>query len=259
FINNNGRNIELNQFAEITQVMGASALERMDRVPSIKVQANVVGRPSGTVGEEIKQKLEGKIPVGVEADFVGEIERQSDAFGSLAFAFIAAIVLIYLIMVALYNSLLYPFVVLFSIPVALIGALLMLALTMQDLTIFTIVGILTMIGLVAKNAILLVDFTNHLKAEGVAVEDAVIEAGKERLRPILMTTLAMVFGMLPIALASGAGAEVKNGLAWAIIGGLISSLLLTLVLVPAVYLTFENMKEKFFGKKKRAVALETGR
>jgi HAE1 family hydrophobic/amphiphilic exporter-1 len=257
FINNKGQNVELNQFADITQVMGASALERMDRVPSIKVQSNVVGRPTGTVGDEIKQKLEGKIPAGVEASFVGEIERQSDAFGSLGFAFLAAIILIYLIMVALYNSLLYPFVVLFSIPVAIIGALLMLALTMQNLTIFTIVGMLTMIGLVAKNAILLVDFTNTLKAEGVPVEEAVIEAGKERLRPILMTTLAMVFGMLPIAIASGAGAEIKNGLAWAIIGGLISSLLLTLVLVPSVYLTFEDMKEKFMNRKKKAVALET--
>lgn len=259
FINNSGQNVELNQFAEITQVMGASALERMDRVPSIKVTANVVGRPSGTVSDEIKQKLEGKIPAGVEAGFVGEMESQSEAFNSLFFALISAIILIYLVMVALYNSLLYPFVVLFSIPVALIGALLMLALTMQHLTIFTIVGMLTMIGLVAKNAILLVDFTNHLKAEGMRAEDAVIEAGKERLRPILMTTLAMVFGMLPIALASGAGAEIKNGLAWAIIGGLTSSLMLTLVLVPAVYLTFDGMKAKIADRKKKTIALESGR
>jgi HAE1 family hydrophobic/amphiphilic exporter-1 len=252
FINNSGENVALKQFADITQVMGASTLERMDRVPSIKVTCNVIGRPSGTVGEEIKEKVAGRIPAGVEVDFVGNIERQSDAFGSLFFALIAAVVLIYLIMVALYNSLLYPFVVLFSIPVAIIGALLMLALTMQDLTIFTIVGILTMIGLVAKNAILLVDFTNHLKATGMAIEDAVIEAGKERLRPILMTTLAMVFGMLPIAIASGAGAEIKNGLAWAIIGGLISSLMLTLVLVPSVYLTFEGIKTKIAAKKKKS-------
>jgi len=256
FVNSNGQNVALKQFADVSQVMGASALERMDRVPSIKVTCNVVGRPTGTVGEEIKEKIAGKIPAGVEADFVGNMERQSDAFGSLFFAFIAAVILIYLIMVALYNSLLYPFVVLFSIPVAIIGALLMLALTMQDLTIFTIVGILTMIGLVAKNAILLVDFTNHLKSTGMAIEDAVIEAGKERLRPILMTTLAMVFGMLPIAIASGAGAEIKNGLAWAIIGGLISSLLLTLVLVPSVYLTFEGMKNKFAARRKKAAGTE---
>src|SRR5699024_6658201 len=123
---------------------------------------------------------------------------------------------------------------------ALIGALLALALAMQNLSIFAIIGMIMLMGLVAKNAILLVDFANHLKSEGMSVFDALIESGRERLRPILMTTLAMIFGMLPIALATGAGAETKNGLAWVIIGGLTSSLLLTLVLVPAAYMSLEN-------------------
>jgi HAE1 family hydrophobic/amphiphilic exporter-1 len=142
-------------------------------------------------------------------------------------ALVLGIVLIYLIMVALYESTIYPFVVLFSIPVALVGALTALAFTMESLTIFSIVGMIMLLGLVAKNAILIVDFTNQLKEEGFALKDALIEAGKERLRPILMTTIAMIAGMLPIALASGDGAEVKNGMAWVIIGGLTSSLLLT--------------------------------
>lgn len=154
------------------------------------------------------------------------------------------ILLVYLIMVALYESVIYPFVVLFSIPVALIGALLALALTMESLTIFAIVGLIMLLGLVAKNVILIVDFTNHLKEKGMAVKEALIEAGKERLRPILMTTIAMITGMLPIALATGSGAEVKNGMAWVIIGGLTRSIFLTLLLVPCMYYITESLKNR---------------
>jgi HAE1 family hydrophobic/amphiphilic exporter-1 len=254
FINNAGQQVELSQFAEVFQSTGPSMLERTDRMTSITVTSNVVGRPSGTVSEEIAKALDGKLPAGVTFESAGNIKQQNEAFSSLGFSFIAAIVLIYLIMVALYNSLLYPFVVLFSIPVAMIGSFTALALTMENLTIFSIVGLITLIGLVAKNAILLVDFTNNLKDEGMEVKKAIIEAGKERLRPILMTTLAMVFGMLPVAIASGAGAEIKNGMAWVIIGGLISSLILTLLLVPCVYYTAETIKTKFSAKRKLKAA-----
>ena len=156
-------------------------------------------------------------------------------------ALITAILLVYLIMVALYENAVYPFVVLFSIPVALVGAFLALALTLETLNIFTIIGMIMLLGLVSKNAILIVDFTNHLKAKGYSVKEALIEAGKERLRPILMTTLAMIFGMLPIALASGAASEIKNGMAWVIIGGLTSSMILTLFVVPCMYLIIDNL------------------
>lgn len=250
FVNNMGQLIELNQFADVFQSVGPSMLERNDRITSITVNSNLVGRPSGTVSEEIAKALEGKLPAGVTYESAGNIKQQKEAFSSLGYSFLAAIILIYLIMVALYNSLLYPFVVLFSIPVALIGSFTALALTMENLTIFSIVGLITLIGLVAKNAILLVDFTNNLRAEGREVKEALIEAGKERLRPILMTTLAMVFGMFPVAIASGAGAEIKNGLAWVIIGGLTSSLILTLVLVPCVYYSLETIKTKLMRKKK---------
>lgn len=250
FMNNKGQLIELNQFADVFQSIGPSMLERNDRITSITVNSNVVGRPSGTVSEEIAKALDGKLPAGVTYESAGNIKQQKEAFSSLGFSFLAAIILIYLIMVALYNSLLYPLVVMFSIPAAMIGSFTALALTMENLTIFSIVGLITLIGLVAKNAILLVDFTNNLRAEGRGVKEALIEAGKERLRPILMTTLAMVFGMLPVAIATGAGAEIKNGMAWVIIGGLISSLLLTLVLVPAVYLSFENIAQKIHSLRK---------
>ena len=170
---------------------------------------------------------------------------QQDGFGTLGIALIAAILLVYLILVALYDNFVYPLVVLFSIPLAIIGALLALALTNNTLNLFTILGLIMLIGLVAKNAIILVDFTNQRKKEGANTFQALMEANKARLRPILMTTLAMVFGMLPIAMANGAGAEWKNGLAWVIIGGLISSLFLTLIIVPVMYDIFDKFIARF--------------
>ncbi len=250
FVNNEGQTILLSQFAEVSETLGETTLQRIDRMGSITVQANVIGRPTGTVSDEIKAKAESiKVPDGISIEYLGDSKNQGDAFGSLGLAFITAIILVYLIMVALYESAVYPFVVLFSIPVALVGALLALALTMETLNIFTIIGMIMLLGLVAKNAILIVDFTNKLKEEGYGVKEALVEAGKERLRPILMTTLAMIFGMLPIAIASGAASEIKNGMAWVIIGGLTSSMILTLFVVPSMYLIVENLLTKVRRKK----------
>lgn len=245
FMNNKGEMIELQQIADVSYGLGPSTLERTDRISSITVKANAVGRPTGTVGAEIKAAIQGKIPQGITISEGGEMEQQGSAFSTLAIAFLAAIILIYLIMVVLYNSLLDPFVVLFSIPLSFVGALLALALTMNSLNIFSIIGLIVLVGLVAKNAILLVDFTNHMKRDkGFNTFDALVEAGKERLRPILMTTFAMIFGMLPIALASGHGAELKNGMAWVIIGGLASSMILTLIVVPVVYYIFDKIRNR---------------
>ncbi|MGA0559615.1 efflux RND transporter permease subunit [Larkinella sp. VNQ87] len=250
FVNNQGKTFQLSQFATVQEQIGESVLERIDRLSSVTINAQVVGRPVGTVGADIQAKMATvKLPEGISIQYLGQLQQQSDAFGSLGLALMIAILLVYFIMVALYESVVYPFVVLFSIPVALIGALLALALTMESLTVFSIVGMIMLLGLVAKNAILIVDFANQLKSEGHDVIHALIEAGKERLRPILMTTLAMILGMLPIALASGAGAETKNGMAWVIIGGLTSSLLLTLLVVPSMYLVVDRLIARFTRKK----------
>jgi HAE1 family hydrophobic/amphiphilic exporter-1 len=240
FMNKNGELIELNRFAQVGYGLSPSMIERSDRITSISVKSNVLGRPAGTVASEIRMKIQGKIPAGITIKEGGMMEQQRNAFANLGYAFLAAIALIYLIMVALYNSLSDPLVVLFAIPLSLIGALYALALTMNALSIFSIIGVIALMGLVVKNAILLIDFVNHNKqVNGMDTTTALIEAGKERLRPILMTTFAMIFGMLPIALASGHGAELKNGMAWVIIGGLTSSMLLTLVVVPIVYMIFK--------------------
>jgi len=246
FKNALNQNIRLDQFATVEKSIGPAMLERKDRISSVTVSSQVVGRPQGTVGAEIKAIMDAyPMPEGVTISYEGNMKQQAEAFGSLGYALIASIIFVYLIMVALYNSYVYPFVVLFSIPVAMVGALLALAMTMQSLNIFSILGIIMLVGLVAKNAILLVDYTNQLKEKGYKVFDALLESGRTRLRPILMTTIAMVIGMLPLALAKGAGAEWKNGMAWALIGGLASSMLLTLVVVPVVYIIIDRLKDRF--------------
>lgn len=250
FTNNRGQMIELKQFASIVPSTGTTVLQRYNRMPSVTVQCQVIGRPVGTVGEDVMNRVKAMhLPEEITIVPEGDMKYQTEAFGSLGIAFLASILFVYLIMVALYNSYLDPFVVLFSIPLAIIGALLALGLTMQSLTIFSILGMVMLVGLVGKNAILLVDFTNQMKQEGHTTRESLILAGKVRMRPILMTTLSMIFGMMPIALATGAGSEWKNGMAWALIGGLTSSLLLTLVVVPVVYYLFERMREKVRSKK----------
>lgn len=256
-MSNLGMPIEITQFSDVYSKIGPGSLERYNRMSSITVKSNVVGRPVGTVTDEIRTAIKGQVPANIEVTFGGTSEQQGEAFGSLFSSLIIAIVLVYLIMVALYDSVVYPFVVLFSIPLAVIGAILALAMSLSELNIFSIIGMLTLIGLVAKNAILLVDFTNHLKSEGRPVKEALLEAGAERLRPIVMTTIAMIFGMLPVAVASGAGAEMKNGLAWVIIGGLTSSLVLTLFVVPNVYMIVDKIKDRFAKRKakRKGIAL----
>lgn len=245
-VNNQGALIALTQFAEITEGSGPSQLERYDKSISVKVMSQVVGRPASAIVTDLEAQLDDiHKPAGVSYQWGGDMENQSEGFGSLAIALVISVFLIYFIMVALYDSFVHPLVVMFSIPLSIIGALMALALTNNSLNIFTILGIIMLIGLVAKNAIILVDFTNQIKREGLSTREALIAANHARLRPILMTTIAMVIGMLPIALAGGAGAELKNGLAWVIIGGLMSSLFLTLIVVPVVYQLFENIMDRF--------------
>jgi len=256
FTNSDGELVQLSQFAEVTEGSGPSQLERRDKSTSVRVQGQIVGRPAGSIVADFQKELDNlDKPIGVNYIWGGDMENQSEGFGTLGVALVIAIVMVYFIMVALYDSFVYPFVVMFSIPLSVIGALLALALTNNSLNIFTILGLIMLIGLVAKNAILLVDFTNQMKARGQSTREALINANHARLRPILMTTIAMVFGMLPIALASGAGAEWKNGLAWVIIGGLLSSLFLTLIIVPVVYQMFDNILHKF-GMDKKGMDIE---
>lgn len=241
-----GTMIQLGELAEINRVPAPSLFERKDRLPAVTITAEALGRPSGTVADDVVQWVkQNPLPQGITMTWGSDIKRQHDSFGALGGVLAVSLILVYLIMVALYDSFIYPFVVLFSIPVAAIGAFLALNLTGSHLSLFALLGMIMLMGLVAKNAILIVDFTNQLKSQGKHYRDALIEAGKTRMRPILMTTLSMIIGMLPIALASGTASEWKNGLAWVIIGGLTSSLILTLYLIPVLYSLADQVKEKF--------------
>ena len=246
FINNQGQVLKLEQFADVSFGSGPTLLERRDKSPSVSVQSQVVGKPAGTLAQEWEKefsKLE--LKPGISFKWGGNMENQQEGFGTLGVALLASILLVYLVMVALYDSFVTPFVVLFSIPLSFIGALLFLAIFNQTLNIFTILGIIMLIGLVAKNAIMLVDFANHRKEHGFSTYEALLAANHARLRPILMTTIAMGAGMVPIAMATGDGADMNRGIALVIIGGLLSSLFLTLVIVPVVYSIFDSLGKRF--------------
>lgn len=241
FVNQMGQVVHLSDFAVVVPSSGASGLQRANRRASVTLQSNVQGRDVGSISTEIDQKIaKANINKSITTAYIGDVEETKNAGAAIGLAFLISIILVYLLMVALYDNYVYPFVVLFAIPVAMIGAMLALALTKSNFSIFTMLGILVMNGLVCKNSILIVDFTNKLRADGYSVVDALVESVRERLRPILMTTLAMVLGMLPVATAHGAGAEWKNGLGWVLIGGLTSSMFLTVIVVPATYQLVES-------------------
>lgn len=235
-MNKKGQTIPFKQFVEIVEKPGPALLERTNRAKSVTLKSQVIGRPAGSIGSDLQLALnETELPENVSYFFGGQTKRTMEGVMTMTTAFAISIILVYLILVALYDSYYYPFVVLFSIPLAIIGALLALALAKQSLSIFSILGLIMLVGLVGKNAILVVDFTNNLREKGFELKEALIEATKLRFRPILMTNITMVIGLMPIALAQGAGSEWKNGLAWALIGGLSSSMFLTLIIVPVIY------------------------
>jgi hydrophobic/amphiphilic exporter-1 (mainly G- bacteria), HAE1 family len=253
FMNSRGQQIELKQFATVTQGVGPTKLERRERIGLIYVNGETRGRPTGTIMEDFKKRIAAvNLPPGISLSYLGMEKMRAEGFTSLFLAMFTGVLFIYLIMVALYDSYVYPFVVLFSLPLAMVGAMVALAATGKAMSIFTMLGIIMLTGLVAKNAILLVDRTNQTRLEkGLSVYDALLEAAQSRLRPILMTTLTMIFGMMPIAFSTSSGSEWKSGLAWALIGGLSSSLLLTLVVIPVVYMKVDEWKETipaFFSK-----------
>ncbi|HLP53893.1 MAG TPA: efflux RND transporter permease subunit [Fluviicola sp.] len=254
---NDGKQVRLSEFADVYIENGNGSLERKNRISNTTVRAYVNGTAAGNVAKEIEEYLK-KEPLdeSVRLFWGGEIKRQKESMGALGTAMLIGVILVYLILVALYDNFIYPLVVIFSIFVALPGAFLALNLASMNIGIFTMLGVIMLLGLVAKNAILIVDFANHLKAEGKSTYNALLEAVRERMRPILMTTIAMVVGMVPIATAVGSGAEWKNGLAWVLIGGLTSSMFLTIILVPMLYYIVDRIQAKFGRKKGKTTDID---
>ena len=216
-------------------------ISRKNQQRVIDVTANVVNRPLGDVSAEIVQRLDRlSWPLGFTYHMAGQTEQQQGAFGSLGLAAALALMLVYMIMASQFQSLVDPFVIMFTVPLGLIGVVWMLLLTHVTLSIVSFMGVITMVGIVVSNGILLVDYANRLQDSGLAPRDAVLRAGRIRLRPILMTALATILGMIPMALGLGEGSETNMPLARTVIGGLSVSTFLTLFLIPILYVMFER-------------------
>jgi HAE1 family hydrophobic/amphiphilic exporter-1 len=192
----------------------------------------------------------------VRLAFGGQSEELDSSIRSLLFAFGLAIFLVYLVMASQFESLLHPFVILFTIPLALVGAVLALLLTRSPVSVVVFIGLILLVGLVVKNAIILIDKVNQLREEGVSKRQALVEGARSRLRPIAMTTLCTLFGFLPLALAFGEGAEVRSPMAITVIGGLLVSTLLTLVVIPVVYDLLDRRSDEYYAERARRARQE---
>lgn len=231
-----GRTITVGEVTRPTEVVTAGTIERLNRERQVTVSANLAGVALGDVVSELERKLE-SIPrsAGTHFFFAGEAERMRESIASLGLALALAVIFIYIVLAAQFESFLHPFTIMLSLPLAIVGALASLFLAKSSLGMFSMIGIVLLMGLVTKNAILLVDYTNQLRDRGKDIVTALLEAGQTRLRPILMTSAAMVLGMLPTAILHGEGSEMRAPTAIAVIGGVITSTVLTLLVVPVVY------------------------
>lgn len=245
-VNHYGRTVQLSQVANIFYGKGPSVVARKDRERLVTIAANMSGEvPLGQVNAAVEKEINAVgVPPGVRVFYGGDTENMRDMFSDMTIALSMAVLFVYIIMVSLFESYVHPFTIMFSLPVALVGALGGLALTGATLNMFSMIGIIMLMGLVTKNAILLVDFTNTLRSRGMEMREALLEAGKIRLRPIIMTTATMIFGMMPLALALGSGSEMRQGVAVVVIGGLTSSTLLTLLLVPVMYTYVDGLRSR---------------
>ncbi|KPK91302.1 MAG: acriflavin resistance protein [Deltaproteobacteria bacterium SM23_61] len=246
--------IPLNNLASYGMSTTPSEINRQDLTRQVVITANLDGLPLGTAVKKVKEagaKL--SLAPGYRIVFSGEAEDMAESFGYMAEALILAVIFVYLILAAQFESFIDPLAIMFSLPLSIVGMAGMLWLTRGTINMMSLIGLIMLMGLVTKNAILLVDFTKTLRARGMNRREALITAGRARLRPILMTTLAMMFGMLPLALALGQGAELRAPMARAVIGGLITSTLLTLLVVPVVYTVLDDVggwiRRRWEGKK----------
>ncbi|MBC8145310.1 MAG: efflux RND transporter permease subunit, partial [bacterium] len=239
--------VPLGQIATVRQAVGPASIDHLDRDRVIIVGANVEGRSLSEVSEDITKGLDGlDIPPGVRVTQGGEVKEQAEVFTNILSALGLAILLMYLILVVQFGSFLDPLAIMLSLPLSLIGVVLALLITGDTLNIMSMIGVILLMGIVAKNAILLIDFAKHAKKEkGLSTRDALIEAGRVRLRPIMMTTLALIAGMIPVAIGAGEGADFRAPLGRAVIGGTITSTLLTLLVVPTIYEIFDEWRAWF--------------
>jgi HAE1 family hydrophobic/amphiphilic exporter-1 len=245
FMNANGlpSMVPLSQVANVNAGTGPQQIERRQLERQVSLSTGVMpGFAMGDVANGVRRAIDAiGLPPGYRAVFTGDVQNLEETKGFVLEALLLAVVFIYLILASLFGSFLQPLAIMLALPLSFIGVALALLMTKGNINVMTMIGIIMLMGLVTKNGILLVDFANQLRAEGSARAEALLSAGRVRLRPIVMTTVAMIFGMVPLALAMGAGAEARAPMARAVIGGLITSTLLTLFVVPVMYTFLDDL------------------
>jgi HAE1 family hydrophobic/amphiphilic exporter-1 len=239
------RTIPLGQIARVSPSIGPARIDHLDRDRVITIEANTEGRPLNDVATAIMSRIGGKVqlPPGYTITQGGETESQTEIFTQMIIALGVAVMLMYFVLVIQFGSFLEPFSILLSLPLSLIGVMLALAMTGETLNIMSLIGVILLMGIVAKNAILLIDFAKWSEEKGMDRREALIQAGRVRLRPILMTTFALIAGMIPVALGGGEGGDFRAPLGIAVIGGVITSTLLTLLVIPTVYETLADARD----------------
>jgi HAE1 family hydrophobic/amphiphilic exporter-1 len=228
--------IPLSAVAEIIETEGPAEIRRADGERVALITANLVDRDLGSASEDIEAALNAMtFPAGFDWRLGGQRKEMETSFQSMQFAIFLAVFMVYLVMASQFESLLHPFVILFSVPFSLVGVMVTLWLLQVTVSVVVLIGVIMLAGIVVNNAIILVDYTNRLRREGMSKLDALRKAGQVRLRPILMTTSTTVLGLFPMALGLGEGSELRSPMAWTVIGGLVVSTGLTLLIIPVVY------------------------
>jgi len=247
-----GNPVTLDSVADVVQTTGPSEIHRADQIRVALVSSNLRGIDLGAAVREVNEMVK-RDPLGadVRLHIGGQGEELGESVRSLLFAFGLAVFLVYLVMASQFESLLHPFVILFTIPLAMVGAVLALLLTRSPVSAVVFIGLILLVGLVVKNAIILIDKVNQLRERGMGKREALVEGARSRLRPIMMTTLCTLFGFLPLALAFGEGAEVRSPMAITVIGGLLVSTLLTLVVIPVVYDLLDRKSDEYYAERGR--------
>jgi HAE1 family hydrophobic/amphiphilic exporter-1 len=244
-----GQLVQLSNLVSLTEAGGSSVINRVDRRRAVTIFANLEGKTLGKATSELDDISAKVLTAGYTGTYKGQADMMGEAFRNLLFAATLGIIMAYMVLAAQFESFMYPLIILLSMLFSFIGAFGALFIFHKTLNIYSFIGLILLMGLVKKNAILLIDYMNVLRGRGVSKRDAILQAGPVRLRPILMTTFAMIMGMMPIAIGIGEGAESRSPMAIAVIGGLLTSLFLTLVVVPVVYDLSDTLQTRIFKRK----------
>jgi multidrug efflux pump len=245
YVRGSGGLVQLANVVRVQETLAPKELNHYNRIRSATIQAQMApGVSLGQALDDLDRIAAQKLPAGVKREYAGQSLEYKSSSSSLYFMFILAVVFIYLVLAAQFESFVHPFTILLAVPLAVFGALFTLFLFRETLNIYSQIGLIMLVGLVTKNSILIVEFSNQLRMQGRSIADAVIEAATIRLRPILMTSFSTIFGVLPIALGLGAGGESRRPLGLAVVGGLLFSTFLTLILVPVLYTLLSRFTRK---------------